>query len=237
MRKSTLIGVSIAVSIAVLTAGVEISAQDKYTVKVPNGLAFSEFRGYEDWSVIAISENGGKIAAIVGNPAMIDAYKEGVPGNFLRFTAYCGGSPIKRLRSFLSSRHHRAGVEVGDRRADALEIGVKNGNAARVGRIQRADDDHRIKQAEEHAKTIILETRLEPVLPNAVLAQDVGVMLQQVHLDRPANLGADIARQKVGKIESARAATAHLPVHRSECRGRSTSIDRRTSVLTLPDRK
>jgi hypothetical protein len=31
--------------------------------------------------VIAISENGGKIAVIVGNPAMIDAYRRGVPGN------------------------------------------------------------------------------------------------------------------------------------------------------------
>jgi hypothetical protein len=27
--------------------------QDKYSVKVPEGLAFSEFRGYEDWAVIA----------------------------------------------------------------------------------------------------------------------------------------------------------------------------------------
>ena len=81
VRKSTLISVSISVSIAVLAAGVAISAQDKYTVKVPNGLAFSEFRGYEDWPVIAISENGGLIAVIVGNPLMIDAYKEGVPGN------------------------------------------------------------------------------------------------------------------------------------------------------------
>ena len=81
MRKSTLISVSISVSIAVLAAGVAISAQDKYTVKVPNGLAFSEFRGYEGWTVIAISENEGKIAVIVGNPVMIDAYKEGVPGN------------------------------------------------------------------------------------------------------------------------------------------------------------
>ncbi len=81
MKKSTLISLSISVSIAVLAAGVAISAQDKYTVQVPNGLAFSEFRGYEDWPVIAISENGGKIAAIVGNPVMIDAYKQGVPGN------------------------------------------------------------------------------------------------------------------------------------------------------------
>jgi hypothetical protein len=81
MKKSTLISLSISVSIAVLAAGVAISAQDKYTVQVPNGLGFSEFRGYEDWPVIAISENGGKIAVIVGNPVMIDAYKEGVPGN------------------------------------------------------------------------------------------------------------------------------------------------------------
>ena len=81
MRKSMLISGSISVSIVALAAGVAISAQDKYTVKVPNGLAFSEFRGYEDWSVIAISENGGMIAVIMGNPAMIDAYKEGVPDN------------------------------------------------------------------------------------------------------------------------------------------------------------
>jgi hypothetical protein len=77
--KSTLISAGIPVSIAVLAAGVAISAQDKYTVQVPGGLAFSEFRGYEDWSVIAISENGGAIAVIMGNPVMIDAYKDGVP--------------------------------------------------------------------------------------------------------------------------------------------------------------
>ena len=81
MRKNKLISVSISVSIAVLSAGVAISAQDKYTVQVPNGLAFSEFKGYEDWAVIAISENEGLIAAILGNPVMIDAFKEGVPGN------------------------------------------------------------------------------------------------------------------------------------------------------------
>jgi hypothetical protein len=81
MKKSTLISVGISVSIAVSAVGAAISAQDKYSLKVPNGLAFSEFRGYEDWPVVAISENQGKIAVIVGNPAMIDAYKEGVPGN------------------------------------------------------------------------------------------------------------------------------------------------------------
>ena len=37
--------------------GGAISAQDKYMLQVAGGLAFSEFRGYEDWQVIAISEN------------------------------------------------------------------------------------------------------------------------------------------------------------------------------------
>jgi mono/diheme cytochrome c family protein len=58
-----------------------ISSQDKYALKIPNGLAFSEFRGYESWQVIAVSHNHNTLAAIVGNPAMIAAYKAGIPGN------------------------------------------------------------------------------------------------------------------------------------------------------------
>ena len=58
-----------------------MSAQDKYTVQVPNGLAFSEFKGYEAWQTISVSHNGDKLAVILGNPAMIDAYKAGIPGN------------------------------------------------------------------------------------------------------------------------------------------------------------
>lgn len=81
MTRSLSIGISLAVSIAVVTTAVSISAQDKYAVKVPDGLGFAEFRGYEDWAVIAISANGGKFAATMGNPAMIDALKAGVPDN------------------------------------------------------------------------------------------------------------------------------------------------------------
>ncbi len=58
-----------------------LSTRDKYTLKIPNGLAFSEFRGYEGWAVIAISHNGDKLAAILGNPVMISACKAGFPGN------------------------------------------------------------------------------------------------------------------------------------------------------------
>jgi cytochrome P460 len=83
MRRSIQIGFSMSISVAVLAAGLSISAQDKdkYNVKVTNGLAFSEFRGYEDWAVISISANGGKFAVILGNPAMIDAYKASIPEN------------------------------------------------------------------------------------------------------------------------------------------------------------
>jgi mono/diheme cytochrome c family protein len=58
-----------------------ISIQDKYALKVPNGLAFAEFRGYEGWPVISISHNGDNVAAILGNPVMINAYQAGIPGN------------------------------------------------------------------------------------------------------------------------------------------------------------
>src|SRR4249920_288572 len=83
MRRSTLTLVSLSASIAVMVTCVSISAQDKdkYAVKVPGGLAFSEFRGYEDWAVIAFSANRDKYAVILGNPAMIDAYKQGIPDN------------------------------------------------------------------------------------------------------------------------------------------------------------
>jgi hypothetical protein len=61
--------------------GIVLAAQDRYSLQVPGGLAFSEFRGYEDWQVIAISHNGDNLALILGNPAMIEAYKAGIPGN------------------------------------------------------------------------------------------------------------------------------------------------------------
>ena len=55
--------------------------QDRYSLKVPGGLAFSEFRGYESWQIIGVSHNGDKLAAILGNPEMINAFKSGIPDN------------------------------------------------------------------------------------------------------------------------------------------------------------
>ena len=74
-------------TIAIVTALVSalgasaVSAQDKYAVKVPGGLAFSEFRGYESWTLVSISQDGPAIAAILANAVMIEAYRAGIPGN------------------------------------------------------------------------------------------------------------------------------------------------------------
>ena len=92
-RVPTRLMVIIAGVLAVL-GGRAISAQDKYTVQVPNGLAFSEFRGYEDWQVVATSQTEALIAVILANPVMIDAYRAGVPGNGKHFP---DGSKIAKI--------------------------------------------------------------------------------------------------------------------------------------------
>jgi hypothetical protein len=70
-------------------------AQDKYSLKSPGGIAFSDFRGYEDWSVVSSARTDEVLKVIVGNPAMIKAYKAGIPGNGQPFP---DGSMIVKLQ-------------------------------------------------------------------------------------------------------------------------------------------
>src|SRR5262245_27401642 len=81
MNRQRALMIGIALAWLAVAGGRAISAQDKYTVKVPGGLAFSEFRGYEGWHTISISRNDKVVAVILGNPVMIDAYQAGIPGN------------------------------------------------------------------------------------------------------------------------------------------------------------
>src|SRR5262245_32514660 len=90
MMKSTrisagLIVVVVLVSGLAVLGGKAVFAQDagqaKYTVKVPGGLAFSEFKGYESWQTISISDSGKHLAVTLGNPEMIKAFQSGIPGN------------------------------------------------------------------------------------------------------------------------------------------------------------
>lgn len=65
----------------IIVSGVAIPAQDKYTAKLPDGLALSDWRGYEDWQLISSAKTDDRMKVILGNPTIIAAYKSGVPGN------------------------------------------------------------------------------------------------------------------------------------------------------------
>jgi len=60
---------------------VAVAAPDRFTLKAPNGVAFSEFRGYETWQAVAPSQTDEGLKTILANPVMINAYREGIPGN------------------------------------------------------------------------------------------------------------------------------------------------------------
>ena len=68
---------------------------DKYSLTSPGGIAFSDFRGYEDWSVVSSARTEEVLKVIVGNPAMVRAYKAGIPGNGQPFPQ---GSMIVKLQ-------------------------------------------------------------------------------------------------------------------------------------------
>ena len=80
MNVTKIVSILCGASLAVV-GGIALAQQDKYTLSVPEGLAFSEFRGYEDWAVVSTSQNDRLVAVILANPAMIEAYRAGVPGN------------------------------------------------------------------------------------------------------------------------------------------------------------
>jgi hypothetical protein len=69
--------------------------KDKYSLVSPDGIAFSRFRGYEDWSVVSSARTEEVLKVIVANPVMIKAYKAGVPGNGQTFPE---GSMIVKLQ-------------------------------------------------------------------------------------------------------------------------------------------
>lgn len=70
------------VALAIQALGSNIM-QDKYKLKAPNGISFSEIKGYETWQAIAVSRrtDNNELRAILGNPVMINAYKKGTPDN------------------------------------------------------------------------------------------------------------------------------------------------------------
>jgi hypothetical protein len=95
MNRQSILIVSATALVLAVVSGMAISAQDKYTVKLPDGVAFSDFRGYEDWQLISSSKTDDRMKVILGNPAIIAAFKSGIPGNGKPFPE---GSKIAKLQ-------------------------------------------------------------------------------------------------------------------------------------------
>jgi cytochrome P460 len=91
----------VATAVAVLAAlgAVVLYAQgqdnNRYSLKSPSGVAFSDFRGYEDWAVVSSAHTDERLKVIVGNPTMIKAFKAGIPLNGQPFP---DGSMIVKLQ-------------------------------------------------------------------------------------------------------------------------------------------
>src|SRR6266404_1077915 len=120
MTRKSMLAIGIILVSVVVLAGTAISAQDKYSLKSPSGIAFSDFRGYEDWAVVSSARTDEVLKVIVANPTMIKAYKAGVPGNGKPFP---DGSKIAKLQwSFKKSTEAPFVVDVPDAPTQAFLI-------------------------------------------------------------------------------------------------------------------
>jgi len=81
--------------VAVLLLAAAANPQEKYSLISPGGIAFSDFRGYEDWAAVSSARQDEILKVIVANPKMIAAYKAGVPVNGQTFPE---GSKIVKLQ-------------------------------------------------------------------------------------------------------------------------------------------
>jgi hypothetical protein len=91
----TVVATAVAVLAVLGVLALFAQGQDKYSLKSPGGIAFSDFRGYEDWSMVSSARTDEVLKVIVANPVMIQAYKTGVPGNGQAFPE---GSMIVKLQ-------------------------------------------------------------------------------------------------------------------------------------------
>lgn len=85
-------------SLLVLFGGLAIAAQDRYTLRIPDGLAFADFRGYENWENVAVSKTETAIKVILANPTMMAAFRNGLPAEGKLFPN--GSKVVKIFWSF-----------------------------------------------------------------------------------------------------------------------------------------
>lgn len=95
MKRMTRVSIAAATALLAIVGGAPFSATDKYTLKSQGGIAFADFKGYEDWAVVSSARTDEVLKVIVANPTMIKAYKAGVP---MRGQHFPEGSKIVKLQ-------------------------------------------------------------------------------------------------------------------------------------------
>ena len=95
MKCNSKLTIALATATLAVLVATAVYAQDKYSLKSPSGIAFSDFKGYEDWSVVSSARTDEVLKVIVANPTMIKAYKAGISGNGQPFP---DGSMIVKLQ-------------------------------------------------------------------------------------------------------------------------------------------
>jgi hypothetical protein len=95
MKRNSKLTIAIAMPVLAVLCAMAVYAQEKYSLISPSGIAFSDFKGYEDWSVVSSARTDEVLKVIVANPIMIQAYKAGIPGNGQPFPE---GSKIAKLQ-------------------------------------------------------------------------------------------------------------------------------------------
>ena len=78
-RTPTSIITIVLVFLAVL-GSMALAAQDRYTLKLGK-LSFADFKGYENWKDVAVSQTETQLKVIVANDVMMDAYRKGLPAD------------------------------------------------------------------------------------------------------------------------------------------------------------
>lgn len=94
MTRTPIATITLGVAALAVLAGAALAAQDRYTLKIPNGPSFAEFRGYETWQTVAVSQTETGLKVIAANAPMIAAYRAGAPGGGKAFPE---GSKIVKI--------------------------------------------------------------------------------------------------------------------------------------------
>ena len=94
LKRKNILAIATGAALMAVFGSLALAQQDRYTLTIPDGLAWSDFRGYENWANVAVSQTENQIKAIVANPVMMDAFRSGLPSSSKLFP---DGSKIAKI--------------------------------------------------------------------------------------------------------------------------------------------